>query len=138
MRLQTNPLFYKRYQRLLYKCLDKDQQKDFDELLKILDIESQTEYKKALQKFNKEHNVKPYDVHGGSDDTIKLRPFKSDIDRDKVDDYKEYFKKFLENIPREYDSALKDEKYHKHFIVFSILDVLMKKWDKKILEDIDV
>ena len=137
-RLQTNPMFYERYQRLLKKCLDKDQQRDFDELLEILDIESQTEYKEKLKEFNKKHNVEPYDVHGGSDDTLKLRPFKSDIDRDKVDNYKEYFKKFLENVPKEYDSALEDEKYHKHFIIFSILDVLMKRWDKKILEDIDV
>lgn len=113
-RLQTNPMFYERYQKLLKKCLDADQRKDFDKLLEILDI------------------------YGGSDDTLKLRPFKSDIDRDKVNSYKEYFKKFLENIPKEYDSALKDEKYHKHFIIFSILDVLMKKWDKNILEDIDV
>ena len=113
-RLQTNPMFYERYQKLLKKCLDADQRKDFDKLLEILDI------------------------YGGSDDTLKLRPFKSDIDRDKVNSYKEYFKKFLENVPKEYDSALKDEKYHKHFIIFSILDVLMKKWDKKILEDIDV
>lgn len=138
MRLQSNPLFHKRYQRLLKKCLDADQQKDFDELLEILDIESQTEYKEKLKEFNKKHNIEPYDIYGGSDDTLKLRPFKSDIDRDKVENYKEYFKKFLENVPKEYDSALKDEKYHKHFIIFSILDVLMKKWDKKILEDIDV
>lgn len=131
------PMFVERYQKLLKQTLPADQQKDFDELVKILDIESNTERKEKLAEFNKEHDVEEYEPEVGTTDTFKLLDIDEITSQEKVAGYEKYVKKFLNGLEKAYTEAKKDEKWHKHRVVFTVLDLLIDKNDNKLIDDPD-
>ena len=137
MRMLQFPETIDRYRKLLKQSLDADSKKDFEELMKILKIDSKTEREEKLAGFNKEHDVEPYEPEKGTSDTFGLLDADKATTQAKVKEYESYVKKCLEKLPDAYEEAKEEKQWHKHRVVFTVLDLLMDKNDDKLIDDPD-
>lgn len=137
MRMLQFPETIDRYRMLLKQSLDADGKKDFEELMKILKIDSKTEREEKLAEFNKEHDVEPYEPEKGTSDTFGLLDADKATTQAKVKEYESYVKKCLEKLPDAYEEAKEEKQWHKHRVVFTVLDLLMDKNDDKLIDDPD-
>ena len=137
MRMLQFPETIDRYRMLLKQSLDADGKKEFEELMKILKIDSKTEREEKLAEFNKEHDVEPYEPEKGTSDTFGLLDADKATTQAKVKEYESYVKKCLEKLPDAYEEAKEEKKWHKHRVVFTVLDLLMDKNDDKLIDDPD-
>lgn len=137
MRMLQFPETIERYRLLLKQSLNADDKKEFEKLMKILKIDSKTEREEKLAEFNKEHDVEPYEPEKGTSDTFGLLDANSASTQSKVKEYKGYVKKQLEGLEKAYEEAKEEKKWHKHRVVFTVLDFLMDKNDDKLIDDPD-
>jgi hypothetical protein len=138
MRILQVPEFSERYRRLLKGCLGADDKREFEKLEDILKIESRSEREQKLAEFNKEHDVQDYEPTKGFSGSFKLLDRDSSTTKSKVEGYESYVKKHLGGLEQAYKDAQEDDKkWHKHRVVFTVLDLLMDKDKDKLTSDPD-
>ena len=137
MRMLQFPETIERYRMLLKQSLSADDKKEFDKLIRILKIDSKTEQQEKLDEFNKEHDVEEYKPTEGTSDTFELLSADKATTQEKVKSYKSYVKKFLGGLEDAYKEAQDEKEWHKHRVVFTVLDLLMDKNNGKLIDDPD-
>lgn len=136
-RLIHQPVFREKFEKDLKSCLSGDERKEFEKLQDILKMESRHKRAQALEEFNKEHDVQPYEPTKGTSDTYKMKT-DSDTTKSEVTKNEKFVEKFIEELPDRYKKAEKDDKkWHKHLVVFTALDLLMLQHKDALVTDPD-
>ena len=73
----------------------------------------------------------------GTSDTFGLLDADKATTQEKVKSYESYVKKFLEGLEGAYKEAQDEKEWHKHRVVFTVLDLLMDKNNDKLIDDPD-
>lgn len=127
-----------RYARILKSLLSTEEKKAFNKIQSIQDIDSSDEKEEALNKFNEEYHIEPYDMTIGFKEKIKkLDPYDYTT-QEAVDKNKNYLKQLLQELPDHYKQAQKDKHYHTHRVIFTVLDLVMDQVKNKIQDDPDI
>lgn len=130
-RLLTQPYTRESYRRNLKKCLNGDDVKKFEKLVDLI----KNEKPDKIKEYNKELGWEPIDyLHGISGVKFKRLTQDTAVTKSKVDDYKSFIEKELEDI-KSFDE--KPEKYYENSIYNTALDWLLKYFDGKPIKDPD-
>ena len=139
-RMQASPELRDRYERVLHSVLDESQEKDWKDLMKILNklySESEkNEGKNELEKWREEKDLHPIDTNQGKIKSFKRFTPDSNVDSKKVSTYTKFIEDFCNELEDHIEEAKKDKKYHKR-ICFTVLDLLLMYWEEKELKDPD-
>jgi hypothetical protein len=130
-RLLTQPYTRESYRRALKKCLNGDDVKKFEKLVDLI----KNEKPDKVKEYNKELGWEPIDyLHGISGVKFKRLTQDTAVTKSKVNDYKSFIEKELEDI-KSFDE--KPEKYYENSIYNTALDWLLKYFDGKPIKDPD-
>ena len=139
-RMQGSPELRDRYERVLHSVLDESQEKDWKDLMKILNKlysdSEKNEGKKELEEWREEKDLHPIDTNQGKIKSFKRFTPDSNVDSKKVSTYTKFIEDFCDKLEDRIEEAKKDKKYHKR-ICFTVLDLLLMYWEEKELKDPD-
>lgn len=139
-RMQASPELRDHYERVLHSVLDQSQEKDWKDLMKILNKlysdEHKNEGKKELEAWREEKDLHPVDTNQGKVKAFKRLSPDSNVDSGKVQTYLKFIEKVANSIEEKIEDAKKEEKYHKT-IAYTVLDLLLMYHEDKELKDPD-
>lgn len=131
-RLLTQPYTKEAYTRTLKSCLNESDKKEFDKLIKLINDDKNDE----IEEFNKKLGWEPIDYeHGIKNASFKRMTQNNATEDKKVKQYKSYIEKELKSIIDKCKD--KPEKYYENCIYNTVLDWLLKYYDKKEITDPD-